>query len=274
MNKREQIYGIALTKEMNGKFIKRDDMPFLATLEDFVSGYPEKKLKQAESVLEYCRENGITFIPCVSETFPEVLLRNVKIPEIPAGLFIKGNNKLRRLLSENSKVFSIVGTRDMSPYGRSVTESIVKKIAETHPCAVIVSGLAYGVDATAHTAALKYGLKTVAVMPCGLDMVYPSIHERLAEEIIGSGGALISHYAPGTPPNAINFLLRNHIIAALAGTVIVTESKDRGGAVVTARLAYDYGKRVLAVPGRLDDIRSAGCNRLIKDGIAEILIEL
>lgn len=271
MNKQEQIYGIALTREMNGKFIKRDDMPFLATLEDFVSGYPEKKLKQAESTLEHCRENGISFIPCVSETFPEVLLRNV---EIPAGLFVRRNNKLRRLLSEDTKVFSIVGTRDMSPYGRSMTESIVKKIAETYPGAVIVSGLAYGVDATAHTAALKYGLKTVAVMPCGLDTVYPSRHERLAEEIIENGGALISHYAPGTPPNAINFLLRNHIIAALADTVIVTESKDKGGAVVTARLAYYYDKCVLAVPGRLDDIRSAGCNRLIKDKIAEILIEL
>lgn len=272
MNKREQIYGIALNKKSPYEMIN-----LTVTDETSLRGQcdresiSEKDLSEAEGILNNLEDTGVRIIPCTSKDYPSSLK---SLPEYPVVLYVKSLTPAAELFKTSNVMVSVIGTRDMSPYGKNVTARLVNKLADKYPGYTMISGLAIGVDAAAHMAALYRGIRTIAVIPTGIDSIYPLRHKELSEEIIDKGGAIVSMYPPGTAPMAINFLVRNHIIAALAGTVIVTESKDRGGAMVTARLAYDYGKRVLAVPGRLDDIRSAGCNRLIKDKIAEILIEI
>ena len=168
----------------------------------------------------------------------------------------------------------IIGTRDISPYGKYCTELIVQALSRNLLKPAIVSGLAYGVDACAHEAALLFGLPTIAVMATGIDTVYPLHHQRLAERIINHpGSCLLTPFPEGTAPMAYNFIHRNAIMAAICNAVIVVESKKKGGAMVTARLAYEHGIPVYAVPGRIDDIRSEGCNELLRNGVALIITD-
>lgn len=167
---------------------------------------------------------------------------------------------------------AVIGTRDPSPYGLAMTEKIVEALSKNPTRPIIVSGLAYGVDTRAHRAALNNGLGTVAVMATGLDTVYPSLNRRLAEEMVRTPDCcLMTQFPNGTAPMAINFLSRNAVIAAMSDLVIVIESKSKGGAIVTARFAHDLDVPVLAVPGRIDDVRSEGCLNLISTGIAGML---
>lgn len=169
---------------------------------------------------------------------------------------------------------AIVGTRDMSPYGKSVTEHIVASLAAMVVKPIVFSGLALGIDANAHRAALNNGLNTVAVLPTGLDEIYPRAHKGLAESIVESGGCLITDFPEQTAPTPINFLHRNQLLVKMVDMVIVVESKAKGGAMVVAKLAKDFNIPVFAVPGRIDDVRSIGCNQLIADRIARPLPEL
>lgn len=159
---------------------------------------------------------------------------------------------------------AVVGTRRATPYGRRVTRDLVPPLARSG--VVIVSGLAYGIDAEAHTAALEAGGTTVAVLGCGIDRVYPSAHAHLAQRVLASGGALVSEYAPGTPPLPHHFPARNRIIAALAHAVLVIEAPATSGALITAYGAAELGREVLAVPGAVTSPESAGCNGLISRG--------
>lgn len=175
--------------------------------------------------------------------------------------------------SHNPRI-AIVGTRDMSPYGKSVTEHIVASLATRADKPIVFSGLALGIDANAHRAALNNGLNTVAVLPTGLDEIYPRAHKGLAESIVESGGCLITDFPEQTAPTPINFLHRNQLLVKMVDMVIVVESKAKGGAMVVAKLAKDFNIPVFAVPGRIDDVRSIGCNQLIADRIAQPLSEL
>ncbi len=167
---------------------------------------------------------------------------------------------------------AVIGTRDPSPYGIAMTESIVEALSRNPQKPIILSGLALGIDTAAHRAALEHGLGTVAVLPTGLDTVYPYRNTGLAETIMETKDCcLVTQFPEQTAPMAMNFLIRNTTLALLSDLVIVVESKEKGGAMVTAKYAWDAGIPVLAVPGRIDDTRSAGCNALINLGQAKML---
>ncbi len=158
---------------------------------------------------------------------------------------------------------AVVGTRRVTAYGRQVTEEIGQRLAQNS--VTVVSGLARGVDALAHQAALKNGGRTIAVLGCGVDQIYPPEHRNLARQIIDSG-CLVSDYPPGTPPEAANFPPRNRIISGLSQAVIVVEASEKSGALITAAFAAEHGREVFAVPGYIYAPQSRGTNNLIRAG--------
>ena len=169
---------------------------------------------------------------------------------------------------------AVVGTRDIDSYGRQAVCDIITALSKREDKPIIVSGLAFGVDQYAHRFALQTGLPTVAVLPTGLDKIYPLQHENLAADIASTEGCcLVTQFPDKTAPIAVHFIWRNHLITHLADAVIVVESKTKGGAMVIARLAQEEDIPVFAVPGRMGDLRSEGCNQLIREGIAEILYD-
>ena len=189
--------------------------------------------------------------------FPEQLKT---IPSPPRQLFVLGD--LSKAIEKGS--VALVGSRKVSAYGRSITEQIVRELARYKIC--IVSGLALGVDSVAHREALASKAPTVAVMPCGLDEIYPKSHHQLAKQILASGGALVSEYPEGTPPLKQHFIARNRLVSGLAQAVVVTEAAEKSGTLHTANFALDQGRAVLAVPGNITSDLSRGTNRLIKTG--------
>jgi DNA processing protein len=165
---------------------------------------------------------------------------------------------------EDRPKVAIVGSRKVSPYGRAVTEKIASELAKGG--AVIISGLALGVDSLAHKATLQAGGTAIAVLPSGVDTIYPAAHVGLARQIIDRGGALISEYPNGSLPQKYQFIARNRLIAGLADVVILTEAADKSGSLHTANFALEQGKTVMAVPGNITSPNSVGTNNLIKAG--------
>lgn len=228
-------------------------------------------LEKEEKELERLEGLGCRFLPYSSPGFP-ALLKESEDP--PAGLYFKSASSPAEIFGAGEYV-AIVGTRDASPYGREWCERIVKALGQAPRRPSIVSGLAFGIDVTAHRAALENGLPTIAVLPNGIDDIYPRAHQAIAGKIaLTPGCALVTDYPPGTGPVAFTFLRRNRIIAALSRATILIESKARGGGLMTCRLANGYGRDVYALPGRIDDIRSAGCNALIAEKTAEPVVSL
>lgn len=176
-------------------------------------------------------------------------------------LYFKGDT-LGDLLSRPR--VAIVGSRKITPYGKQVTAKFAAELARQG--IVIISGLAYGVDACAHRAALEAGGLTIAVLPSSLLEIYPAAHRGLAEQIVQSGGALLSEYEPGTPTMKHNFIGRNRIISGMSDALLITEAAINSGTMHTARFALEQGKDVLAVPGNITSQTSAGTNNLIKSG--------
>ena len=167
---------------------------------------------------------------------------------------------------------AVVGTRDISPYGREWCVRTVTGLASSSEKPAVISGLALGTDFCAHKTALEYGLPTIAVMATGPETVYPFRHREFAERLYSTPGcALVTDYPPGTAPLPVHFLRRNRIIAGLSDSTILIESKIKGGGMMTSRLAFSYSRDVYALPGRSDDPRSQGCNILIKNKVAEII---
>ena len=226
----------------------------------------QEAVDSAAEELEKLAEQGCRFVPYTSPDFPALLK---ECPDPPAGLYVRSCSDPGTVFGR-APAIGVVGTRDISPYGREWTARLVRAMSECKDKPVIVSGLAYGVDAAAHLAALDSGLSTIAVLPVGIDDVYPRQHARLAERIASTPGcALVTDYSPGTGAAAYTFLRRNRIIAALSNAVLITESKIHGGGLITCHLANEYGREVYALPGRIDDSRSAGCNALIGQKLAE-----
>lgn len=189
------------------------------------------------------------------------LLREIPLP--PPVLYIRG-----RLAPEDDWAVAIVGTRRVSAYGRLVTERFARELAEQH--ITVVSGLARGVDTVAHLAALEAGGRTLAILGCGPDLVYPPENAKLAARII-ERGAILTEFAPGTQPEAGNFPARNRIISGLSLGVLVTECPEDSGALITARFAAEHGRDIFAVPGNITSRASMGTNRLLQDGARVVL---
>ena len=225
----------------------------------------------AEKELERLESEGFEFISITEPSYPALLL---ECPDPPAGLYVRSSTPAAQLFGSRPSV-SVVGTRDISQYGIEWCRRIVGAMSQAPEKPVIVSGLAIGVDICAHLAALECGLPTIAVIPTGIADVYPRRHGAAAGRIASTPGcALVTDYPPGTVPQPVNFLRRNRIIAALSRATVLVESKAKGGGTMTARLAADYGREVFALPGRIDDLRSAGCNLLIHEKIAEPIVSL
>jgi DNA processing protein len=195
-----------------------------------------------------------------SADYPRLLL---EIADPPPVLYVKG-----ALTEEDGWAVAVVGTRRATAYGREVTRQLSTALARSG--IAIVSGLARGIDAEAHRAALGAGGRTIAVLGCGIDQIYPPEHRKLAEEIIAHG-ALISDYPVGTRPEGKNFPPRNRIISGLSLGVLVTEAGKRSGALITAGYAGEHGRDVFAVPGNVLMRGSAGTNALIQDGAKVVL---
>ena len=215
-----------------------------------------RHLDRAEREIRFIEEHHIRPLLYGSRDYPHRLL---ECPDAPLLLFELGQH-----VTERRRVVSIVGTRQCSQYGRDLTTAFVSDLHDHEPDLTIVSGLALGIDITAHRAALQCRVPTVAVVAHGLDRIYPAQHRDDARRIVAEGGTIITEYTTGTEPERGNFLSRNRIIAGLADAVLVAESKDRGGSLVTAAIALDYNRDVFAFPGRVGDSRSQGCNRLIR----------
>jgi len=215
---------------------------------------------RAEKEIDFMNANAIQYSYFQDDDYPMYLKHCF---DAPIFFFKKGNIQLN-----HQKVISVVGTRQMTGYGKSVLEDLIKNLVEYNP--VIISGLAYGVDIHAHKLALEHKLQTVAVLAHGLDRVYPTIHKKYADKMLDNGG-LITDYWSGTKPERENFVKRNRVVAGLSQATIVIESADKGGSLITADIANSYNREVFAIPGRVTDAYSRGCNQLIKTNKAAVV---
>ena len=239
------------------------------------TGHPElfsqlnpSKLEWAAGELERVQRGGFRFLTLWDDDYPAPLK---DCPDPPLGLYLNGSTPPAGIFGFRPMI-AFVGTRDLSPYGKAWCQKLVMALAQARVQPAIVSGLAFGADGVAHQTALDCGLPTIGVMATGIDAVYPWQHERLAMSIVQSpGSGLLTDYPLDTSPQALNFLRRNRIIAGLVSAVVVVESKTKGGSLMTARYANEYARDVYALPGRADDLRSAGCNSLIHEHMADII---
>ncbi len=216
------------------------------------NSYPEKEiLSLGRREWEKAGDLGL-----FDDPFYPALLK--EIPDPPAFLYVRGT------LRDDLPALALVGARRATPYGLRIAREWAREVALAG--AGVVSGLALGVDAEAHRGALEAGGYTVAVLGSGLDVVYPYQHRALAEEIVACGGALISEFPLGARPERWHFPRRNRIIAGLCRAVLVVEAAERSGSLITARLAAEVGREVLAVPGSIFSPQSRGTHRLLKEG--------
>jgi DNA processing protein len=214
--------------------------------------YPQY-LTQAEKIIQDCIKHDVQIHSYADPSYPARLKSFVDSPVI---LFTKGQINLNP-----ERTIGIVGTRNASEYGKSITRKIVEDLAAYQP--TIISGLAYGIDIEAHRAALQSDLPTIGVLGTSLEKIYPAAHKSTADSMMPKGG-LLSEYTVGSELNKANFPQRNRIIAALSDAVIIVEAAIKGGALITAEIAYSYNKEVFAVPGNLQAKYSEGCNNLIR----------
>ena len=237
---------------------------------DYLDRLVPGTLDQAREELQHLLETGAGFAGFNESGYPALLK---ECPDPPLGLYYKSSGG-SAVFREDRLHIGIVGTRDMSSYGREWCSLIVRALSRIRPVPAIVSGLAFGIDFTAHVSALDAGMPTIAVMATGIDEVYPYRHIPLAKRIESTpSSALVTDYPEGTVPKPVHFLRRNRIIAGMCDAVVLVESKEKGGGMITARLAADYDRDVYALPGRADDIRSRGCNILIRERVAEAVTD-
>lgn len=216
----------------------------------------EKHEREVRRILQYCSRAGVAVLTPDQEQYPSALFA---ISEPPPVLYCLG-----KLPTPGKQPFvGVVGTRKMDAYGERAAYKLSFELAAAG--AVVVSGLADGIDGVAAAAALDAGMPTIGVLGCGIDRVYPKHHKHLFSEV-AEFGAVITEFAPGTPPNGRNFPIRNRIISALSEAVVVVEGDPISGALITARYALLQGKALFAVPGDVDCLRSKGCNLLLRAG--------
>jgi len=218
--------------------------------------------KLAEDEVKFVRENNIKPLFFQDAAYPDRLKHCIDGPVV---LFTSGNINL-----ENRKTISIVGTRQMTSYGGDFCRKLIEDLAPLNP--VIISGFAYGVDIHAHAIAMEQGLQTIGVVAHGLNQVYPKVHKKYVAKMEENGGFITEFWSTSNPDKE-NFVKRNRIVAGLSEATIIIESADKGGSLITANIANDYNRDVFAVPGRITDKYSMGCNNLIKSQKANVLTD-
>ena len=231
--------------------------------DEFLRG---EALERSRKEMEWASSNGVKVLSVNSREYPSLLK---ECPDAPVVLFYIGSADMGRGCN-----ISIVGTRLASTYGREATANIVSDLAECQSVMHgsefrVVSGLAYGIDIAAHKSALESGLETIAVLPCGIDHIYPKEHREIARRIARQGG-LITEFPHGIDVKRWQFIKRNRIIAGISAATIAVESRIKGGSMSTVEFANSYGREIYAVPGRLNDFNSYGCNYLISKNVAQI----
>ncbi len=222
--------------------------------------YAFKDFKSAEAEIQFIKKHKIKAITCFDSDYPSKLK---EIDDNPLVLFSKGSLDLN-----SNRLLSIVGTRNATAYGKTFTEELVEAVK--HFGVIIVSGLAQGTDTNAHKACLKFDVPTVGVLGHGLSTIYPSSNRKLAEDMLKTG-LLLTEFRYQTPGSRENFPRRNRLVAGMSDAIIVVESGIRGGSMITADLANQYNRDVFALPGKITDNYSAGCNRLIHINQAGII---
>jgi DNA processing protein len=225
-----------------------------------------KKLKdksvfeKATQELQFIQKNNIEVLYFQDEKYPDRLKHCIDGPVL---LFGSGNINLK-----NRKIISIVGTRQITSYGTEFCRKLIEDLAPLNP--IIVSGFAYGVDIVAHQLAMDHDLQTIGVVAHGLNQIYPKPHKKYVAKMEQNGGFMTEFWSTSNPDKE-NFVRRNRIVAGMTEATIVIESADRGGSLITANMANDYNRDVFAVPGRVTDKYSQGCNNLIKTQKANVL---
>lgn len=216
--------------------------------------------EKAEQELHFIKSNEINVAYFQDENYPDRLKHCIDGPVL---LFTSGNIDLK-----NKKTISIVGTRQITSYGMEFCRKLIEDLAPLDP--VIISGFAYGVDIFAHQLALEHDLQTIGVVAHGLNQIYPKNHKKYVAKVEQNGGFMTEFWSSSNPEKE-NFVRRNRIVAGISEATIVIESADRGGSLITANIANDYNRDVFAVPGRVTDKYSQGCNNLIKTQKANLL---
>ena len=217
---------------------------------------------RAEREMEFVEKNRLSCLTLKDEAYPSRLR---ECEDAPAVLFFKGTTDLNRL-----HVIDMVGTRHATDYGKQFCADFLHDLSALCPDVLVVSGLAYGIDIHAHRAALANNLSTVAVLAHGLDRIYPYVHRKTAIDMLATGG-LLTEFLTETNPDRHNFVSRNRIVAGMSDATIVVESAAKGGSLITAELAEGYHRDCFAVPGRVTDASSIGCNQLIRDNKAALI---
>ncbi|MFN4286475.1 MAG: DNA-processing protein DprA [Lacibacter sp.] len=220
-----------------------------------------ENFERAEAEVAFVDKHNIRALYLKHADYPQRLLHCYDPPTV---LYYKGTANLN-----SAKIIAVIGTRHNTDYGKEMTQRLLESLAPYQP--LVVSGLAFGIDALAHKKALQLQLPTVGVLAHGLDTIYPGPHSNLARDMVAAGGGLLSEFGQGTPPDRHNFPTRNRVVAGMCDATVVIETAPRGGSMITANLAYSYNRDVFAFPGKVTDGRSEGCNQLIQQQKAILL---
>lgn len=219
-------------------------------------------MKRAEAEVKYMEEHKIRACTLLDDDYPQRLL---ECADAPLVLYYKGNSDLNQ-----TRIISIVGTRQITNYGRDLCHKFIRELHELCPRVLIVSGLAYGVDICAHRESLANGYETIGVLAHGLDQIYPYHHRDTAAQMVEHGG-LLTEFMTQTNADKANFVRRNRIVAGMSDATIVIESAAKGGSLITAEIAQSYDRAVFAFPGNVGQPFSEGCNNLIRDNGAGLI---
>jgi len=276
----DMLYRLALTKVsgIGPVFARKLIRHFGEARPVFLAGKPELEeicgegranavvnfngFREAEKELSFLEKYSMQPLFITDKNYPRRLL---DCEDMPVLLFYKGSADLNV-----SRVVAIIGTRSPTQYGKQATQRLVSDLATSSEM-LIISGLAHGIDSIAHQAALDHDLPTVGILGHGLDRIYPQQNTSLAKKMVRQGG-LLTKFNINTIPETHNFPVRNRMVAGLSDALIVVETDIRGGSMLTVSDALDYKKKIFALPGRINDIRSAGCNTLIRKGKATLLV--
>ncbi len=283
VSEEEQLYSIALTmipgvghigakRLVDGMGSAADVFRLRNELPDRLPGVSRRivealdaprAIERAREELAFVQKKHIRCLTLADEAYPSRLR---ECEDAPVVLFFRGNADLNAL-----RIVSVVGTRRTTDYGLQTCATFLRELKELCPDVLVVSGLAYGIDIQAHREALANSLPTVGVLAHGLDRIYPSAHRKTAVEMLAQGG-LLTEFLSGTMPDRYNFISRNRIVAGMSDAVVVVESAEKGGSLITAGLAGSYNRDCFAFPGRAGDTSSRGCNLLIRENKASLLL--